>query len=673
MLDFFMLNATRRITNKLGSSFIRLTEQNLDILWIRSQDWNQHLYISPAYETLWGHPRKALYDNSALWLDAVELEDRDALRQKLMEFLSCVTKASVLKTQYRIRDKTNRIRYIKEFGIPIFDFDRCIGFAGITEDITHSKTCVKERNEASYFFKFFSEKIESVFWVRDPTGSKQLYLSPSYEKTWGRKVDELYENPKAWIDSLLPEDRQVNRFEIRIEDSRTSQTFKKYYNRFRIKRLDGEIRWIKDVNFPINDEEGKLIGFAGIADDITTDVLREQELLDAKENAEKANQAKSDFLAMMSHELRTPLNAILGMAQILSQSDLNKEQQGHVDIIQDSGKNLLALLSDLLDFSKIEAGQLTFIDESINLYQFLNQIVNDFAIEARKKGFKCKLQYNLDENINIISDPTRLRQILVNLISNAIKFTEKGHVLVSVSSVQKTSKRLICFTVEDTGIGIETSKLDKIFDRFQQVDSVYQRRHDGVGLGLAIVKELTQSMGGSTMVTSEISVGSQFSCILPFDLAQDKKEVVKESFEVISNENYPESSYYPKYNLSVLVVEDNRINQKISKLLLEQFGCRVDIADSGEVTLQKAQNHYDIIFMDIGLPDIDGFTVVKKLRLENKLARDVPIIAMTAHVFEQDQKRCFEVGMNEVIAKPIIQDRLAEVLKRWAPRNSNAL
>lgn len=660
-----MVSQLEKILNHLGAGFVQFAEQIQQIVWIRSKEWHQHLYVSPSYETIWGLSRESLYENSASWLEKVFLEDRDRLRQKLIELQLASCQDQFFQDEYRIRDAEHRVHWIRDFGVPIFEFGQCIGFAGIAQDVSQSKFSEREINEASYFFKFFAEKIENVFWVRDPSGKKQLYLSPSYERVWGRKIEELYQNPALWLDTLVEEDQNINNMKIRLEDCHDGSFDKKYENRYRIRRPDGEVRHIKDVNFPISDEKGYFIGFAGIAADITNDVIREHELLEAKENAEKANKAKSDFLAMMSHELRTPLNAILGMSQILMSSDLDEEQRSHVSIIIQSGQSLLSLLSDLLDFSKLEAGALRFDHENVNLHDLLKRIVVDIKPQAEKKNLDLEFSYTLPEDLSIVCDPKRVSQVLVNLLSNAVKFTDQGHVRLTVASVQKNAhKRIISFTVEDTGIGIDPSKLTTIFDRFQQIDSVYQRKHDGVGLGLAIVKELVEKMEGSTMVTSELGIGSQFSCILPFSIPETASE--PNALTPVKSEKNENHSMPIKYDIDVLVVEDNVINQRISRLLLEQCGCKVDIADCAETALKMMTHHYDLIFMDIGLPDMDGFTLVEKIRRE-KIAENVPIIAMTAHVFAQDKARCHQVGMNEVIAKPVIQNKLMAILQRWAP------
>ena len=657
--------ALKRVANKIGSYFFKLAECSQDVFWIRSPCFQSQLYVNPAYEKIWCKDIQSLYDNPSEWINAVVLEDRDRLRQQLMEFQASDKINGMYVAHYRIASKKGEIRWIKDTGFSIYDGRHCVGYVGVAQEVTHCGHDSKEFGDPSEFFKFFVEKIRNVFWVKDSDGKKQIYISPAYEKIWGRTCDSLYQNSNSWLDAVLPED---------IENK---QIYKNcfhlcHYNiekpgryQFRIQRPDGVIRWIKDTHFPIKKED-KLIGFAGIAEDITEDVLREKELCEAKENAEKANRAKSDFLAMMSHELRTPLNAILGMAQILKTSQLAEEQVDQVQVIERAGQSLLSLLNDLLDFAKLEGGKLLFSKDSIFLRELVEKLINDKLPEATEKTLEFRLEYAFNVPSKVVGDEKRVRQILMNLISNAIKFTSSGHVKITVSCLEKNGRRaIISFVVEDTGIGIKKSNLHAIFDRFQQIDSVYQRKHDGVGLGLSIVKELVEKMGGNIAVASEVGVGSQFTCTIPFELDQSDLVVnqrISESPEV--NCQQPTQKINDVlFGLEVLIVEDNVINQKISKILLEQLGCHVDIADCAEVALKKVKKKYDLIFMDIGLPDMDGFETVEKIRAGEIDGQRVPIVAMTAHVFAHDRERCFDVGMDGVIAKPVMREDLITVLK----------
>ena len=659
----------KKIISKLGPYFYRLAESSQDVFWVRSLDFKTQIYVSPAFERVWGSSVQLLYSNPGLWQNLVVKTDKDRMRQELMEWQASSEPGQVFEVRYSIKTAAGEIKLIHDTGMPICDGDKRIGYVGAAKDMTSSILTTIKDNVVDYF-RFFAERCNSIFWVRSLDGDKQLYVSPAYEQIWGKSCESLYEEPTSWLDTIHPEDRDhcLANISIRAVRSRVEGP-QRFENRFRIIRPDGEIRWIKDINFVIDNEAGEQIGFAGIAEDITQDALREKSLLEAKEQAEKANQTKFDFLAMMSHELRTPLNAILGMTQILTSFDLGDEFRDKVDVIAQSGQNLLHLLNDILDFAKLEVGKLSFTKEAIPVFCFVEQVVVDMMDVARNKNIALETDMDVDVPANIYGDSKRLRQILINLISNAIKFTDKGYVKIKINCLQRTNKvSTLCFTIEDTGIGIEDGKLDSIFRRFQQIDSVYQRKYDGVGLGLAIVKELVERMDGSIAVSSEAGLGSQFTCIIPFDLiATDTKKnakVLKHSPSKAVNPVAMKS--ITNFRAKVLVVEDNAINQKIAKALLEQLGCEVDLVSDGKQALYSASDDYDIIFMDIGLPDVDGFEVTRRIRAKSTIKKRIPIIAMTAHVFGHDRKHCFEVGMDEVVAKPVMQDNLIEVLHRWA-------
>jgi len=529
-------------------------------------------------------------------------------------------------------------------------------------------------DEVSRFFQFFAEKSQTVFWVRDPKGNRQLYVSPAFEKVWGRSCAELYKNPDFWIETVIPEDRGPDSAEMRLQNLAEKGPDEKYEWRFRIQHPDGRILWIKDVSFPIYDDNNEFIGFAGIGENITEDVLREQQLCEAMQRAEAANQAKSDFLAMMSHELRTPLNAILGMAQILRMKGINKELEECVDIIAHAGNSLLALVSDILDFAKLEVGKLSFSNDPLDLHLLTSQVVYSLHHQAQSKQIDLELDYQEGVPALVVSDSKRIRQVLANLIGNAIKFTDKGYVKVKVKCIERTAEEAkLCITVVDTGLGISEDKLDFIFEKFSQIDSIYQRKYQGTGLGLAITKELLEKMGGEISVHSQLGKGSEFSITLPVLLQMPSLEKSSRSNHFSqSMKKSPQYAEKLSYNLNILLVEDHFINQKIAKILLEEMGCKVEIIDSGYQALEHLQQHqdYDIIFMDIGLPDMSGFEVVAAIRQKQILRRNIPIIAMTAHILERDKQQCFAVGMDGIIAKPIAHEELVATLHYWAQQKA---
>lgn len=649
-----MINTTQKINAQLGGIFYQFAKNSSYAYWIRSADFRRQFYINHAFENLWGYSCDQLYRNPELWIETVVKEDRDRIRQHFLDV--CENKLTTM--EYQINAASGKIIPIKETSMPIFDKGRCIAFIGMAMEAAPELPS-DYQDRASEFFRYFIEKSDTIFWVRDRKNKHPIYINSAYEKIWGKSRESLTQNPDSWYDLVHPDDRaKVGMQLVNIADKENDRL---YSQRFRIVKENGEIRWVREKSYLMYNKQGEAIACAGTVEDITEDMFHESELRQAKENAEKANKTKSDFLAMMSHELRTPLNAILGMAQILRQSKLNKEQEGQVDVITLAGKNLLSLLNDILDFTKLEVGKLRFSRENLDLLYLINQLMSDMLPLAKKK--QLTLTYTIDRDVerHLIGDARRVQQVLSNLLSNAIKYTKKGFVKLKVTSLQRNNKETaLCFTVEDSGIGIEKSKIDSIFRRFQQIESVYQRQHGGVGLGLAIVKELVEHMGGSTAVSSELGVGSQFSCIIPFGL--QSRELERQSTNLAPLRLVKE----PQFNLHVLVVEDNKINQKIAKMMLEQIGCRVDVAENAEQALSMNYSIYDMIFMDLGLPNMDGFQATQQIRShEGNTGHRIPIVAMTAHVFMHDQERCFQVGMDEVVAKPIMRDDLIAVVGRF--------
>lgn len=647
----------------LGEYFYKLAELSQDAFWIRYVN-DVQLYISPAYEKIWGSSREKLYLDADSWFTAIHPDDREQLREAINQVKNDPRSGKSYLHEYRIIRPDQTMRWIQESGFPIFDTnDQLLGFAGVAKDITHERQRLAELEKATHFFRIFAEKIQqAVFWAWDPHCNKQIYVSPSYEKIWGRTRKSLYDDPMSWIQTLIPEDRDSHSVETRLRSLSEHGSDAKYVDRYRIFNAEGKVICIKDTSFPLYDEQGKFMGFAGIAEDVTKEAIQEQELREAKQRAEVANQAKSDFLAMVSHELRTPLNAILGMAQILYTKGLSVDLKEYVDIISNAGNNLLALVSDILDFVKLEAGKLTFVRQPFNLQELIMQVVHSMQYQAHDKSLELLVDYPADIASSVIGDQNRARQILVNLLSNAIKFTDKGYIHIQVKCKKKLKRKAVFeIVVIDTGIGIRKDKLGYIFEKFSQINSIYYRKHQGLGLGLTIAKELVEKMGGKIEVKSECGKGSQFSFTLPlhlWDLTQTKT-LIKINDDKLKLTPHP-------YPLKILLVEDNIVNQKIAKVMLEDLGCCVEVIDNGHDVLKNLQalSRFDLIFMDVGLPDISGFDIVSRLRQETNL-KHMPIVAMTAHVLDRDRQQAYEAGMDKIIAKPISYDEIGMVLQEY--------
>jgi PAS domain S-box-containing protein len=537
--------------------------------------------------------------------------------------------------------------------------DEFFGFTGITKDVTHEKEGFGDIEKAMHYFRYFAEKTNAVFWARNQSFDKQIYISPAYEKIWGRHRDEIYLDPSAWFDTVHPDDREEFINNDRFHEMERQGFDARFVRRYRIVLPNGEVKWIKDISFPIQNERNVFIGFAGVAEDVTKEVLHERELCEAKDRAEVANNAKSDFLAMISHEIRTPLNAILGMADILQTKGLAPDVQESVDIIASAGNDLLALVGDILDFARLEAGKLTFNQQPFDIADLFTHILQGMKYLTHGKNVALSLTVEPHMPTTVIGDQKRVRQVLVNLISNAVKFTNLGSVSVSVKCIESLNgKAIFAITVEDTGIGIEQSKLETIFEKFSQIDSIYQRKYSGIGLGLSITKELVRGMGGDISVKSEFGKGSAFKFTLNLPL----QGVDERRLDLENNVAHVDSHF----DMRILLVEDNHINQKIATIMLQDLGCHVEIANNGrEVLDQESQLlDYDLIFMDVGLPDMSGFDIAAEIR-RRPAFKELPIIAMTAHILERDREQATLAGMDGMVAKPISYERIREVLARY--------
>ena len=408
-----------------------------------------------------------------------------------------------------------------------------------------------------------------------------------------------------------------------------------------------------------------LISGAGMFWFIINRMARQNELivqLDASEKkVREAARVKENFMANMSHEIRTPLNAILGFTRLLQKEPGSQAAKEHVQAIQSSGENLLTIINDILDLSKIEAGMMRIEPVPFNVRDLLHSVTTLFLQKANEKNLQLLTEVNPEVPATVSGDPTRLTQILVNLIGNAIKFTHQGSIRVLIAQEGTQGQQvLLGITISDTGIGIEPEKLQAIFERFRQAEDTVTRQYGGTGLGLSIVKELVELQQGHIHVDSEPGKGTTFHVTIPYQPAETAANIARQQQD--GPVHYPALT-----GIRVLVAEDNPINQQLMKHLLKGWQVQFDIANNGEEAIGLLQhNRYDLILMDIQMPVMDGYTATEQIR--HTLQLDTPIIAMTAHAIAGEKEKCLSSGMNDYLSKPLHEQALYNVIAQLAGR-----
>jgi signal transduction histidine kinase/CheY-like chemotaxis protein/HPt (histidine-containing phosphotransfer) domain-containing protein len=413
----------------------------------------------------------------------------------------------------------------------------------------------------------------------------------------------------------------------------------------------------------VQDSSHKVARLVGVHTDLTPLVIMTDELKRAKSMAEAANAAKSDFLANMSHELRTPLNSILGMTRLLIDTGLDSGQRELADTVFRSSVNLLDIVNDILDLSKIEANEMTLEQVGFDATDTFSNVLHALGHIASEKRVALRAVYDKEEFPYVKGDPLRLTRVLINLIGNAIKYTDKGHVEFRAACVPQADGYVeLCCEIEDTGIGITPEKLDRVFEKFVQADTSATRRYGGTGLGLAITRELVELMDGEIGVRSALHKGSTFWFRIPFEttdqLAETKggRSLTREQGAISAGEAH------------VLIAEDHPLNQAFVRKLMQRFGIvHFEVAETGAAALEKYRTRtWDIILMDCHMPEMNGYDVTREIRaLEKAKGGHTPIVAMTANAMVGEREKCLHVGMDDYISKPINIDEMKDILGQW--------
>lgn len=425
---------------------------------------------------------------------------------------------------------------------------------------------------------------------------------------------------------------------------------------------NGNPKWMLISGAPVRDKNGMVKGSIGIHLEITKQKLLEADLRKAKDDAENSAQAKEMFLANMSHEIRTPLNAIMGIGGLLAKTKIDDQQHFFLSTIQTAAQNLLVIINDLLDFSKMESGSLSFEEINFSITDLLLKTKQVLLYKAEEKGLSVDFDFDPKIAPILIGDPYRLNQVILNIVTNAIKFTEKGAVTILCSVVSEESDiQHLRIEIRDTGIGISEEFINNLFDKFAQEDNTITRKYGGTGLGMSISKELIEMMGGSLEVKSKKSIGTSFFVNLSLKKGQQSltqiSDVKKLNTALLRGKR-------------ILLVEDNEMNRLLATTLLGHYGVEVDEAEDGKVAITILNSkEYDLILMDLQMPEMDGLQATEYIR--SHLDGTIPIIALTANVFKEEQERCFKVGMNDFISKPFEEDSFIQMITKWTIKSTD--
>ncbi len=526
-------------------------------------------------------------------------------------FQSAVREHLPFRAEARVRRADGEWRWFGSYAAPrLSPGGEYLGHVGLSSDITERRRAQQALEGSEQKFRQLAENIREVFWIMPPSADEMLYVSPAYEQVWGRTCDSLYRNPMSWVEAIHPDDLEQAHllFARQIKGEPVE-------SEYRIRTPDGQEKWIRDRAFPVRDEGGQLIRVVGIAEEITERKRYEEELIQARQGADAANQAKSRFLANMSHEIRTPMNGVIGMVQLLLETDLTAEQRQYAEVAQSSGRTLLALIDDVLDLSKIEARKVTLENLSFNLRDTVEEVIQLLRVQAAAKALDFVSRVSPETPSQLRGDPRRLRQVLTNLCSNAIKFTERGAVTVEAAlQSQAGGVATVRFSVHDTGIGIRADQVGKLFAPFVQADSSTTRKYGGTGLGLAISRQLVEMMGGTIGVDSREGHGSTFWFTAILELAPPGQgQSAAEAGGV--RQSTRRASASPERTARILIAEDNVTNRQVALAQLRKLGYKPGAVTNGAEAVEAVRDgHYDLVLMDCEMPVMDGFEATIRIR-----------------------------------------------------------
>jgi PAS domain S-box-containing protein len=607
---------------------------------------------------------KSLQDG---WMGAIAPGDREKIVAEWADAVSG-NREFEMELKFQTPSGTEPETWVNARAVSLVDDKgNILGFLGTVIDITALKTTQYKLGESERLYRLLATNSKDLITLYRPDDdATRVFVSPSVKDILGYSPEELI--GKSPFEIIVDDDAK----RMQSETHRVTLSGRPAAVEYRIRRKDGTIIWMESNSHPFFDNEGNMIGFQTSARDVTLRKEFEHELILAKERAEDATKTKSQFLSMMSHEIRTPMNAIIGLSNLLLGDNPREDQVDSLELLKFSGHNLLGILNDILDFSKIEANKVTLEHIDFDLEQSIENVVKMMQPKAEEKGISIK--YSFDQRLpkEVKADPVRLSQIMTNLISNAVKFTEKGAVTVEVKhgvpsqQVNGIEYFFYDFRIKDSGIGIPEEKLQSIFESFSQAASDTTRKFGGTGLGLTITRRLINLMASDIHVTSKLGEGSDFH----FTLKLEKGKVVKQTPKETNNAK----ELLKDRNVLVLLVEDNRVNQVVATNFFRRWGVQYDVANNGREAVEMVtKKMYDMVFMDLQMPEMDGYQATQAIReMSDSYFKNLPIVALTASAMLNMRDKVMASGMTDFMSKPFQPEDLQQIILKYTTPEKSA-
>ena len=631
--DITQAKATRQALHEANENYRALINNIPDVTWMVDSN-HQMKFISPNAERVFGLSLPECYSRRAeVLFDLIHPDEAEQVKQQFKLFFD---EGAAFDVEFRIRRSDGEWRWIHNRAIQTFEKDGLRYASGLLTDITQRKTAEESQRESEQRYRLLFERnlagvfrcsLQGILLEYNDAGARILGYDSGADLV-GRPAADMFFDP---ADKAVSDQKMV--------DHGTA-----FNQEIRMRRKDGSSAWIMANTTMVKGASGTEI--EGTFVDITMIKQAEEQMRMAKEAAEAANRAKSEFLANMSHEIRTPMNGVIGMIDLALDTNLSAEQREYLTTVKSSAGALLAIINDILDFSKIEARKLELQRVPFSVKEVVRATVKGFLVQARNKQLSLQCDFSADVPEMAIGDPGRLRQILMNLVGNALKFTNQGEILVHVMRLHEDTLK---FSVSDTGIGISPEKQQTIFEAFVQADTSSTRQYGGTGLGLAIVSQLVALMQGRIWLESKPGSGSTFYFTAPFTRATDV--AVRDAAQ--RNEERPATM--PVGKLRILIADDNLVNLRLARSLLAKQGHSAVAVGSGREALAALeQQNFDLVLMDVQMPDMDGFETTRAIRARERVSKaHLPIIAMTAHAMSGDRERCLAAGMDSYVTKPV--------------------